>query len=120
MAQFGKWQGLLFCVTLLLLQTNPSQCLVPATFSCGATAPVGISTLSLATDNAIKIDLTHAYCGQIEVSRAASGFHSRPGDWDPLSASIHNTLDPYVYHTIIMTLALWTVLLSTTVIFIDG
>ena len=89
MAQFGKWQGLLFCVTLLLLQTNPSQCLlVPATFSCGATAPVGRSTLSLATGNAIKIDLTHTYCGQIEVSGAASGFHSRPGGWDPQSASI--------------------------------
>ena len=62
--------------------------LIPEGFSCTRDMPIrsGIYS-SPANLNSVKVDLIHVLCGQITEKNGAGGFHARPGDQDPESAS---------------------------------
>lgn len=108
---------LLLLLPLFLLQlasTSPTARtqLVPNGFSCTQDMPRQSGVYSTPTNsNLAKVDLIHIFCGQIYTGTGSTkrtrvgGFHARPGDSDPSSAStsgpdtqlIRAPLDKYSY-----------------------
>ena len=74
---------------LFALQISQSQSvLVPAGFACTKDKPrssIAIYSIPPAA-GFVRVDLIHILCGQIRGNHA-SGFHARPGNIDPPSAS---------------------------------
>ena len=62
--------------------------LVPEGFSCTRDMPRHSGIYSTPDNaNSIKVDLIHVFCGQVSERYGVGGFHARPGDEDPESAS---------------------------------
>ena len=62
--------------------------LVPEGFSCSRDMPRGPSIYSTPDNaNSVKVDVIHVFCGQVSDRYGVGGFHARPGDVDPDSAS---------------------------------
>lgn len=73
---------------LFALQISQSHALIPAGFSCTNDRPrsnVAIYSIPPAA-GFVRVDLIHILCGQIH-GKSVSGFHARPGNVDPPSAS---------------------------------
>ena len=93
-----------FLVSLPAIISTTGTQLIPDGFTCTRDMPRqrGIYSTPL-NSNLIKVDLIHVFCGQIYSSSSSSsscsggngvkvgGFHSRPGNTDPASASTANS-----------------------------
>lgn len=102
----SRFQSHLLAVLLVspLIITSVGTQLIPDGFTCTRDMPrqKGIYSMPL-NSNLIKVDLIHTFCGQIYSSSSSSsscsgsnnvrigGFHSRPGNIDPASASTANS-----------------------------
>ena len=83
---------IVLAIAIALIITSSQGQLIPNGFSCGRDMPRKSDIYSTPPNsNSIKVDLIHILCGQVD-SDGASGFHARPGNVDPPSASTTNAL----------------------------
>ena len=73
-------------VLKISLSSSVVSNLVPDQFTCTRERTAQSGIYSTATPPQLKVDLIHILCGDIG-PRGPSGFHARPGDMDPPSAS---------------------------------
>ena len=82
---------LLLAAFLLFLKISLSSSvvsdLVPDQFACTAERTAQSGIYSTATPPQLRFDLIHILCGDIGPKGRPGGFHARPGDMDPPSAS---------------------------------